>query len=366
MSDRAVPRLQGTGSKPHGHREGLRGVVAAAGLLAMLVVACGGSSATSTSVPSTDMTAGPPSIVAPSATSPVGPSTSPGSASPTAATTPTPATPLPSGSSAPSAGEWPSIGHIYEIVFENHAFKDVIGNSDAPYLNELAGRYGLATSYLAITHPSEPNYLALWSGSTQGVTDDDVHDFKTGSTLADQIEQAGRAWHVAAENVPPDCFTGATAKGGADGTGKYVRKHEPAINWTSVSGDARRCANIVDLTHFDPGQGDFWLIVPNMCHDMHDCSLTVGDAWLKSFLPTILSSAAYQADGLVLITFDEGVGDPRGGRVATLVISPAGRMGFTSATPHDHYSMLRTIETLWGMPCLANSCTANTLREFFP
>jgi hypothetical protein len=273
---------------------------------------------------------------------------------------------IPSSAGLPTAG-WPTIGHIYEIVLENHELSSIVGRSSAPYLNSLAAEFGLAANYTAVSHPSLPNYLALWSGSTQGVTNDAVHDFTTGQTLGDQILSSGRSWHVAAENVPTGCFTGATASGGEDGAGTYARKHEPAISWTSVSSSPDACGRITDFSHFDPTVGNFWFIAPNLCHDMHDCSVASGDAWLKGFLPRILDSAAFKADGLVLLTFDEGSsGAGGGGTVATIVISPKARPGFRSSTAHDHYSLLRTIETLWGMPCLEQSCSADTLREFFP
>lgn len=294
---------------------------------------------------------------------------------PAAAATSTPkphSTPAPKTRPTPSptpkpAGAWPAIGHIYEIVLENHEVGSIIGNSAAPYINSLAERYGLATNYTAVSHPSLPNYLALWSGSTQGVHDDDVHNFSKGRTLADQIAASGRSWHVAAENVPLGCFTGGSASGGEDGSGKYARKHEPAISWTSVSSSPSRCSNITDFTHFRADLGNFWFIVPNLCHDMHDCSVATGDQWLKGFLPNILGSTSYQSDGLILLTFDEGSSDiGGGGKVATIVISPKAKTGFASSHSHTHYSLVRTIEALWGMPCMANSCSANTLREFFP
>ena len=107
--------------------------------------------------------------------------------------------------------------------------------------------------------------------------------------------------------------------------------------------------------------------MPNLCHDMHDCSVDIGDAWLKGFLPRILNSAAFKSDGLIFLTFDEGSSSlGGGGKVATIVISPKAKTGFSPGTAHNHYSLVRTIEALWGMPCMANSCSANTLREFFP
>ena len=100
---------------------------------------------------------------------------------------------------------------------------------------------------------------------------------------------------------------------------------------------------------------------------MHDCSVATGDAWLRGFLPGILGSAAFKKDGLIVLTFDEGSSDiGGGGKVATIMISAKARTGFVSGHAHNHYSLVRTIEALWRMPCMANSCSANTLREFFP
>jgi hypothetical protein len=276
--------------------------------------------------------------------------------------TPAP-TPIPTVSSAPST--IPNFAHVFVIVMENEEATSIIGNSSAPYINSLANQYGLASSYTAVSHPSEPNYLALWSGSTQGVTDDGVYNFGSGTTLADQIEAAGRTWRVAAQNVPLGCYTGATASNGADGTGTYARKHEPAISWTSVSGNATRCANITDFSHFDPTVGNFWFIAPNLCNDMHDCSIATGDTFLKGFMPKILTSSAF-ANSVVFLTWDEGSTPTGGGGVvATVVISPLGKPAFVSSTSHSHYSLVHTIENAWGMPCLANACSANDLREFF-
>jgi hypothetical protein len=254
---------------------------------------------------------------------------------------------------------------VFVIVMENREASAIIGNSDAPYINGLARRYGLATDYRAVAHPSEPNYLALWSGSTQGVTNDGVYRFTSGATLADQVEASGRSWHVAAENVPLGCYKGSTASGGPDGPGSYARKHEPAISWASVSGDAARCARITDFSHFDPDLGNLWFVAPNLCHDMHDCSVATGDAFLRSWLPTILTSTAF-TNGVVFLTWDEGTTSAGGGgKVAAIVISPLARSAFTSDVAHTHYSLLRTIEQAWGLPCLANACSANDLREFF-
>jgi len=273
------------------------------------------------------------------------------------------ASPAP-GSASPTA-TIPDFSHVYLIVMENEERRSIIGNPAAPYINQLAATYGQATNYTAISHPSEPNYIALAAGSTAGVINDGNYDLADANVF-DQIEASGRTWQVAAQNYPGGCYTRATASGGADGPGTYVRKHNPALSFTSISRNPARCARIGDFHGFDPAGASFTWIEPNLCNTMHDCSIRTGDAWLASFLPTILASSAYQQGGLILLTFDEGGTNIRGGgQVATIVISPLARAGFVSNTAHDHYSLLRTIQVAWSLPCLAHSCQANTLAEFF-
>lgn len=289
-----------------------------------------------------------------------GPSATPGVSAPAA--TDRPATASPGRGTGLTA-----IGHVYTIVMENHEQSAILGGSAAPYIAGLARTYARAGVYSAVGHPSQPNYLAMFSGSTQGVTDDANHDIAGASTIADQIEASGRTWHVAAQNVPPGCFTGSSASGGADGPGTYARKHEPAISFTQIARDPTRCASITDFAHFDPELGDYWFIAPNLCNDMHDCSIATGDAFLAGFVPRILGSAAFRKDGVLFLTFDEGsTATGGGGDVVMLVIAANGRRGFVSSTPYDHYAYLRTIEDAWSLPCLALACSATAMGDFFP
>jgi acid phosphatase len=254
--------------------------------------------------------------------------------------------------------------HVYLIVLENKSERDIIGSPDAVYIADLIQHHGLATDYQAVAHPSQPNYLALFSGSTQDVLDDDVHDVSA-PNLADELEAAGRTWRVYAENLPGGgCFSGPTATEGPDGEGLYVRKHNPAISFQSISGSAARCANIQPLSALDPAAADFELIVPNMCHTMHDCPIAEGDDWLRDFVPRIVESSAWKDRGVLFITFDEGADRSPRNEVATLVIAPDVAAGSTSGVAHNHYSLLRTIQAGLGVPCLAESCHANTLGEF--
>ena len=264
---------------------------------------------------------------------------------------------------AAASGGQPAFGHVYLIVFENHGFDAVVNGSQMPYLKGLIKRGALATAYAAITHPSQPNYIALFSGDLHAITDDGNHNIDA-PNLADQLDAHGRTWAVTAENVPEGCFPGATADGGPDGPGTYARKHEPAISFVSISRRPDRCARIQNLSSFDPGAADFQLIVPNLCHDAHDCSLAVADKWLADFAPRILESAAFQRDGVLFLTFDEA--ERRGPNVVPLVaVGPSVRAGTTTAQPSNHYSLLRTIEDNWSLGCLAHACIAEPLRTLF-
>jgi hypothetical protein len=260
----------------------------------------------------------------------------------------------------------PNFSHVYVLIMENKEYGTIIGNPAAPYLNCLASGFGLATNYTAVTHPSEPNYFALFSGSTQSVTDDGVYDLP-GQNVADQLEAGGKTWKIFAQNYPLSCSTAATATGGEDDpVGNYARKHNPAISFTDISGNSSRCANITDLTHFDPAAANYEMIVPNLCNDTHDCAVSVGDAFLSGFLPKILNSSAWFQGGVLFIVYDEGTTNTGGGGVVvTEVISNYAPRGKTSSVAHNHYSLLRTIEDAWSLGCLNSTCAANNFSEFF-
>ncbi len=250
------------------------------------------------------------------------------------------------------------------MILENHEYGSIVGNSAAPYLNRLMAQYGLATGMYAVTHPSEPNYIALVSGGTQGVHDDGVYNLGARS-LFDQVEAAGRTWHVYAQGYPGNCstvdFTGAVTDGPGQ-PGDYARKHNPAISFTSISRDPSRCAAITGLAGFNPAAADFELIIPNVINDMHSAPVAVGDAFLAAFLPTILDSAAFKAGSLLIVTFDEGSSNAGGGgHIATVLATPGMAPGTRFGEPATHYSVLRTIEDAWAMPALGAARDATAL-----
>ena len=259
-----------------------------------------------------------------------------------------------------------SIAHVVVVWMENEEASSITAGS-MPYLFGLSQTYGRATQVYGVTHPSEPNYLAFWSGSTQGVTDDANHDINAAS-LSSQLTAAGKQWRVYAQNVPGNCFTGATASGGTDGpgvAGTYARKHEPAISFTSVSGNPTECAKIQPLASFSPTAAAVAFVAPNLCNDMHDCSLAQGDAFLQAFLPSVFNSSDW-AHTLLIVTFDEGSSNTNGGGNVFTMVARQGLSAVTSLTPHSHYGVLRTIEDIYGLPCLGSACGATPLSEFLP
>jgi acid phosphatase len=245
------------------------------------------------------------------------------------------------------------------VVFENKEFEQVVGNADAPTFASLARRYARLTNYRGVAHPSLPNYLALVSGSTQGIASNCTSCRVSATNLADTLERAGKSWKTYAEGLPRAGFTGAWA-------GRYARKHNPLLYFTDVASSSDRLDRIVPLGTFDRDLAagrlpDFSLVVPDLCHDMHDCSIATGDAWLRTFLRPLLRSSAL-GKGAVFVVFDEGTSSQGGGgHVPAVVLGPSVRPGSQTSTLLDHYGLLRTIESAWHLPLLGRSGSARPI-----
>jgi hypothetical protein len=254
----------------------------------------------------------------------------------------------------PSSVPKPASSHVATIVMENKAYSSVIGNRSAPYTNSLARRYGLATQSFAVTHPSLPNYLALTSGSTHGVTSDCTSCHVGGTNIVDQLEAKHISWKAYLESMPSACYRGAFA-------GNYAKKHNPFAYYDDVAGDRARCARLVPYSRLatDLRKGalpTYAFIAPNLCHDTHDCGVSTGDQFLSHIVPSLLKAVG--PHGYVVLTYDEGssnrgcCGGSAGGRIATIVAGPDVRRGARSSTPVDHYGVLGTIEDSLGLPRL--------------
>jgi phosphatidylinositol-3-phosphatase len=246
----------------------------------------------------------------------------------------------------------PDFDHVVVIVFENKDESQVIGSRAAPTFTALARRYARLTRYYGVTHPSLPNYIALASGGTQGIRDDCTTCVVATRNLADSLEASGRSWKTYAEGLPRPGFTGAFA-------GRYAKKHVPFLYFRDIVSSPARRARIVPLTQLrsDLQSGalpDFALVVPDMCHSMHDCSVRTGDLWLARTIPPLLALP----NTVVFVTFDEGRAR---NHVATLVLGTAVRPATRVTARTGHYSLLRTIEDAWSLPLLGRSASAQPI-----
>jgi hypothetical protein len=237
---------------------------------------------------------------------------------------------------------------------ENQAYSSVIGSGSAPYLTGLAASCGLATRFTAEAHPSLPNYIAMTSGSTQGITDDAgpaAHRLAAPSLFS----QLGTHWRAVDESMPRPCDL-------VD-SGQYAVRHNPAAYYTSVR--ARCAAQDLPLRGNAGLSASFTFVTPNVCHDMHSCPIKDGDRWLAGWLPPLLRTPEYRSGStVVFITWDEDDGSAKQ-HIPTLVVSRHVRPGTRSATSFDHYSLLRTTEEILGLPKLAAAARAASMRTAF-
>jgi acid phosphatase len=242
--------------------------------------------------------------------------------------------------------------HTLIVMLENHAYGQVIGSRSAPFLNALARGGALFTGSRAITHPSEPNYLALFSGSTQGISGDDCPLRFRAPNLASELLAAGYTFTGYAEGLPSVGSDTCSA-------GNYARKHVP---WTDFSNVPRSVSQ--PFTSF-PAR-DFAalptvsFVIPDLCHDMHDCPVSTGDAWLRAHLGGYAAWARAHRS-LLIVDFDENDGSP-GNMITTIFYGGPVRPG-RYGEPITHYSVLRTIEYLYRLRPLGHAASATPITN---
>ena len=268
-----------------------------------------------------------------------------------------PSAPPVSPSSQATKGAVPHFTHVVVVVFENRSSEAVLGYRGAPTFNRLAARFALLRNYRAVAHPSLPNYLALVSGSTHGIHNDCVSCLVGGASLADTIRQAGLTWRAYVE--------GYKGPGTRPAHPAPFFARIPFLRFDGVTDSTRQQQDIQPISSFVKALRagrlpNFSLVIPNLCHDMHNCSIATGDRWLRRFVGPLLRSPAMHRSAL-FVTFDEAESSDHlggGGPVSTIVAGPLVRPHVQSDRPYNHYSLLRTIEDVWGLPRLGQSATA--------
>jgi phosphatidylinositol-3-phosphatase len=250
---------------------------------------------------------------------------------------------------AGAAGNKPHASYVVLMIMENRENDLIIGSNNAPYINKtLVPQAALMTNSHAVTHPSEPNYLALFSGSTQAITDDSCPHTFSAVNVGAELLSTRHTFDGYSESMPSNGYTGCYY-------GRYGRKHNPWVNFTNVPSSSNRI-----YSRFVTPPATLTIIVPDFCNDMHDCSTKTGDAWLSKTLPAIL---AYNAkhDGLFIITWDEAEPDTGKNQIPTLLVGPMVKPGSYNQNI-THYSTLRTIEDIAGIACTGEACKAQDIE----
>ena len=322
----------------------------------------------------------------------------------------------PSSASRQTAGH---LKHVFVIMLENHGKDSVIGDPNTPYITSLANKYGLAADYYGVTHPSEPNYVAMIAGDNFGINNDNPANRYDAPNLVDQLEASGHTWGAYMESMPSAGYLGDFYPSSSNPL--YASKHNPFVLFNDIRSNPGRLAKIkpytalaADLNGQEKTIPDFVYIVPNQCHDMHggvygsvgegspcpygstnnDANDTAlkqkADAFVQQAVTTIMSSKAWSGNSAIFVVADEsdyngdtdngGWADPSGccdspivaagspsisptwpggvyggGLSPGIVVTRNGPRSYVSTTPYNHYSLLTTIEQNWHLGYLGHA-----------
>lgn len=257
-----------------------------------------------------------------------------------------------------NASPLPRPDHIVLVIEENHAYSQIIDSPDAPYTNRLATQGALFTQSFGITHPSQPNYLALFSGSTQGITDNSCpHTFAT-PNLGHNLITAGLTFAGYSEDLP-------AAGSLICSIGLYTRKHNPWVNWQDSAANGLPATTNLPMANFPTEYNNLptvSIVVPNQMNNMHSGKdsemIRSGDRWLQTHLDTY-AQWAQQHNSLLIVTWDEDNGKENN-RIATLFIGPMVQAGRYEQRI-THYNVLRTIEEFYGLSHSGASANATPI-----
>jgi phosphatidylinositol-3-phosphatase len=250
----------------------------------------------------------------------------------------------------------PAFDHVVVVILENHAYSQIVGSANAPYINGHILRGGAVFSNaFGIGHPSQPNYLALFSGSTQGVTDNTVpapgSPFSV-ANLATLLNGAGRSWAGFYEDMPSVDYLGSS-------TANYVRRHNPSINFKNCTGLSLPFTSWpTDFTKLPTVS----FVVPNLENDMHDGTIAQGDTWLQTNMDSYLSWARAH-NSIFILTFDEA--DNSHNNNVLMAVAAALVIPGTYSEHLTHYDILRTLCDMYDLQPPGNARSARAITDIW-
>lgn len=247
----------------------------------------------------------------------------------------------------------PRPDHIVVVVMENRSYSEVIGNRSAPFINSLAGSGALFTQSFAITHPSEPNYLALFSGSTHGLSDDSCPHAYPGSNLAAELLHAGSSFAGYAEGLPSAGYQGCSS-------GAYARKHVPWADFPALPASLSQPFTAFPSDYTQLPALSF--VVPNLDHDMHNGTIAQGDQWLQRNLGSYAQWAAGH-NSLLVLTWDEDDHSAHN-QIPTIITGASVKPGRYSEHV-THYRLLRTLQACEALPPIGHSANTTPITDIW-
>ena len=234
------------------------------------------------------------------------------------------------------------------VMFENANYSDAIKQ---PFFKKIADQGAHFSNFLALTHPSQGNYIALTSGSLNGVNSDGVFDIDVRS-IADLLEEKGLTWKVYSEAFPGHCFLGKSK-------GNYVRKHVPFISYLDIQKNPQRCAKIVEAAQFDVDveQGklpDYIFYVPDVRNDGHDTGVSYADKWYNQKFSPYLNNAKFMENTVLITAFDESSFSASKNQIYVSIVGP-GVKSSVVADSLNLYSLLNLFEENWNLGSLGKN-----------
>ena len=256
-----------------------------------------------------------------------------------------------------AASSIPQYAHVVVVMEENHSYSDIIGDtSDAPYMNQLADDGALMTSSYAVTHPSDPNYLALFAGNTFGLTSDEC-PLKEGTTanLGSELLAAGYTFKGYSEGLPKAGSTTCTS-------GLYASKHSPWVNFSNIpSADQQPFSAFPSSSNYSSLPTVSW-VIPNLDDDMHNGTIAEADTWLNTNLSAYATWATTH-DSLLIVTWDED-DYTENNQIPTIFYGQDVAQGQYDDNI-DHYNVLATLEQMYGLSEVGDSSGETPITDIW-